>query len=328
MFQSYLYQKETVVVLLLGIFAFSIILSVDIQNVKAEDDKAFWERGPEMPTPRTEVSSANLGKDIYVIGGFDQNGHATDIVEVYNVDNHSWSTGSGPLSEPLHHTAALSYSNKVYVIGGFTDSDEPSDKLYVYDPMTNKWSEDKAMPTARGALNVNLVGDIFYAIGGAIYGHPLSVNEAYDPNTDTWTTKAPMPTPRHHAASSSENGSIYIIGGRVSGSLDNVNITERYDPKSNDWSVGLADMPSERSGIAAASVGDAIYVFGGEYNGGTFDNNERYNPLNNTWNIEPSMPTSRHGLGAVAIDDKIFVIGGGHEPGLSVSNANEIFSTK
>ena len=37
------------------------------------------------------------------------------------------------------------------------------------------------------------------------------------------------------------------------------------------------------------------------------------------------MPTSRHGLAAVSIGNKIFVIGGGPEPGLSVSNVNEIY---
>ena len=37
------------------------------------------------------------------------------------------------------------------------------------------------------------------------------------------------------------------------------------------------------------------------------------------------MPTSRHGLAAISIGNKIFVIGGGPEPGLSVSNVNEIY---
>ena len=40
------------------------------------------------------------------------------------------------------------------------------------------------------------------------------------------------------------------------------------------------------------------------------------------------MPTARHGLGAVAIDDKIYVIGGGPQPGMSVTNANEIFHVR
>jgi hypothetical protein len=37
------------------------------------------------------------------------------------------------------------------------------------------------------------------------------------------------------------------------------------------------------------------------------------------------MPTARHGLGAASVDNRIYVLGGGSQPGLSVSNANEIF---
>jgi hypothetical protein len=37
------------------------------------------------------------------------------------------------------------------------------------------------------------------------------------------------------------------------------------------------------------------------------------------------MPTARHGLGAAWANNKIYIIGGWPQPGLSVTNANEIF---
>jgi N-acetylneuraminic acid mutarotase len=69
----------------------------------------------------------------------------------------------------------------------------------------------------------------------------------------------------------------------------------------------------------------SIYVFGGEEPSKTFNNNERYDIKANKWFIETPMPTARHGLGAVSFDNRIYVLGGGPQPGLSVSNANEIF---
>ena len=37
------------------------------------------------------------------------------------------------------------------------------------------------------------------------------------------------------------------------------------------------------------------------------------------------MPIARHGLGAASIDNTIYVLGGGPQPGLSVSDTNEVF---
>jgi N-acetylneuraminic acid mutarotase len=100
---------------------------------------------------------------------------------------------------------------------------------------------------------------------------------------------------------------------------------EKYDPSSDSWTTDLEPMPSKWSGIAAVNVSKLIYVLGGEENQGTFDTNERYDPANNTWTIESPMPTARHGLGVTYFDNKIFVIGGGPQPGLTVSDVNEIY---
>jgi hypothetical protein len=74
-----------------------------------------------MPTPRTEVTAAILEDNIYIIGGFDESGQVTDIVEAYNIKNNTW-TIAAPLPEPLHHTAATSYNGKIYVVGGIHSS--------------------------------------------------------------------------------------------------------------------------------------------------------------------------------------------------------------
>ena len=180
------------------------------------------------------------------------------------------------------------------------------------------------MPTARGALNANFINETLYAVGGSS-DKPLPTNEAYDPSANAWTHKASMPTSRHHAASSVIDGKLYIIGGRVSGSLDNIDVNEMYDPIQDRWVSNLESMPSKRSGIAAASINSSIYVFGGEEPSKTFNNNEKYDVKSNKWTTELPMPTARHGLAAVSIGDKIYVIGGGPEPGLSMTNVNEIF---
>jgi N-acetylneuraminic acid mutarotase len=291
-----------------------------------------------MPTPRSEIAATNIDGNIYVIGGFDGSGKALDTVEIYNVYNDSWKE-IAPLPEPLHHTIASSHNGKIFVVGGFTSDVGdwvPTNKLFIYDPLKDEWKEGKPMPTARGALAATFVKGTLFAIGGQQSSdidssEILNTNEAYDPTTDTWTAKKSMPTSRHHAASTAVDGKIYVIGGRavVNSSIINLNINEMYSPEKNEW-ISLVPMPSKRSGIAATSYNDSIFVFGGEDAGGvdpkTYGNNELFIPATGLWTSKESLPTPRHGLSATNVDSKIFAIGGGPEAGLSISNANEVFS--
>ena len=67
--------------------------------------ESFWNNGAPMPTPRTEIAADLVGDNTYVMGGFDKSGRVTDIVEVYNLKNNSW-TKVTPIPQPLHHTSA------------------------------------------------------------------------------------------------------------------------------------------------------------------------------------------------------------------------------
>jgi N-acetylneuraminic acid mutarotase len=277
------------------------------------------------------------GERIYVIGGFWMPSNATgpgktNLVEVYNIKNNTWSSVT-QLPEKTDHVGAAEYNGKIYVVGGSVGKENNrSNKLFIFDPSINKWKEAKPMPTARAALTANFIDGILYAVGGTdSSGTPVTTNEAYDPQTDTWTKKAPMPTPRQHLTSAEIDGKLYVIGGRANKPqmpIVNLNANEMYDPKNDNWTI-LEPMPTKRSGLAAAAFTDGkIYVFGGEDSIRTFNNNEKYNPKTNNWTSELPMPTARHGLTAISdhINNKIFVIGGGREAGDSVSNVNEIFS--
>jgi len=290
-----------------------------------------WSNGTSMPTPRTEITAANIENNIYVIGGFDKSGKVLDTVEVYNIKNDSWKTVA-PLPQPLHHTAASNFNNNIYVVGGYTNNNwVPSAKLFIYNPNNDMWTEGPSMPTARGALTAVFIDDILYAIGGEGESGIMDINEAYNSKTNNWVSKLPMPTPRHHIASAVVDGNVYVIGGRVQGvsPITNVNVTEMYDPKIDIW-MTLESMPTKRSGISAASINNtSIYVFGGEELTKTYNNNEKYNVKSNEWESQEPLPTARHGLAVVsANDDKIYVIGGGPEPGLSVTSVNEIFNIR
>jgi Kelch motif len=136
------------------------------------------------------------------------------------------------------------------------------------------------MPIPRGALTANFVDEILYAVGGVDEFGVSDSNIAYNPNTEEWAVKSPLPTAREHLASAVVNGKLYVVGGRAGGIGSNFDANEMYDPVKNTWAT-LESMPSKRGGSAAASVYGNIYVFGGEEPGGTFNNNEKYDPRTN-----------------------------------------------
>jgi N-acetylneuraminic acid mutarotase len=312
--------------LLVATLVSTILITLLIPLITSPAMAQSWSVGADMPTARSEITATNIGDDVYVIGGFDKSGDTLDVVEVYNVKNNSWKSIT-PMPQGVHHTAAASYNGKIYVVGGFISREWiPSDQLFIYDPIKDHWTEGKSMPTPRGALNTLFVNGTLYAIGGQDEARILNINEAYDPLTNKWISKASMPTGRHHAASTTVDNKIYVVGGRIAGSspLVNVNVNEIYDTEKDKWTQ-IESMPSKRSGIAAATINNSFFIFGGEDLTRTFGNNEKYDIKNGKWTSLESMPTSRHGLAAISIGNKIFVIGGGPEPGLSVSNVNEIY---
>jgi N-acetylneuraminic acid mutarotase len=304
---------------------------IDSITSASEKSSSMWFRGANMPTPRTDFTGAVLNGKVYIIGGFNNEGKTTDIVEFYDPETDSWGTVH-PLPERLNHAAAASYNDKLYVVGGYRDEYDPrslSKELFVYDPLTDKWQKGAPMPTAKGALTANFINGTLYAVGGVDQSGVLDSNLAYDPNVNAWTEKKPMPTAREHLASAVVDGKLYVVGGRAGGlenPMPNLDVNEAYDPIKNSWTV-LEPMPSKRGGLAAAasSPNGSIFVYGGEERGGMFSNNEKYDPRTDKWTEDISMPTARHGLVALTIDDKIYVVGGGLEPGLSVSGVNEIF---
>ena len=252
---------------------FEVFSPYQLESIEASMQEFSWTKGSNMPAPATEMSGNTLGNKIYIIGGDDEDEKVTNVVRVYDPNTDSWST-SAPLPIPLDHTGSATYNGKIYVVGGFVDGKKPTDSLLIYDPITNKWQTGKPMPGPRGALTADFINGTLYAVGGVDASHtPVATNEAYDPKTDTWTEKDPMPTVRHHHTSAVVDSKLYVIGGRLLGNGVQSEINE-----------------------ALSNLND----------------NEMYNPLNDSWTVMEQMPTKRSGIAAAAspVDGDIYVFGG------------------
>ena len=309
------------------IFLISIsFLSIPLAYAKPDGQ---WKVLPTTPSKRTEIAVTILDNNIYVVGGFTQNG-ISNQVEVLDGETKKWSVVA-PLPRPLHHTTASAVNGKLYVIGGFTSGMwTPVRNTYEYNPKKDVWTEKASMPTKRGALAATVIGGKIFVVGGVNKKMFALVNtpalEVYDPFKNTWTKLVPMPTPRDHLTVSSLNKKLYAIGGRVNLNFhQNLDTNEVYDPKTNSW-TSLMPMPTKRSGITSQILNKRILVFGGESGKATFKENEAYNPNTDTWIALKPMPTGRHGLGSVNYKNTIHLFGGGPNPGRGGSNTHMIFS--
>jgi len=179
-------------------------------GIKTSSDRCDGIGIATMPTARSGLTSVLYNGKVYCIGG--NNAYNTlGTVEIYDIVNNTWSTGT-PIPTARMALTSVLYNNKIYCIGGYNDNGSLN-TVEIYDIVNNTWSTGKPMPTARYALTSQVYNGKIYCIGG---GSNVTFNivEIYDIVNDTWITGTPMPTARTYLTSQVYNSKIYSIGGQ------------------------------------------------------------------------------------------------------------------
>ena len=319
------------------LFAF-IILVAALANAVDARAQGRWTKLAPFPEPAEELLGASAGGKLYVMAGLAPGYKPMGMVYEYDPATDKW-TKLKSMALASHHVALAELNGKIYAFGGFVLPKEgppawqPIDNAWVYDPAVDAWKALAPMPSKRGAAVAAAAGGKLYVIGGAttvpgakepgILGtRPHSVVatvEEYDPATNSWRARSAMPTPRNHAAVGAVNGKIYVIGGRlgaafITGSVNNLDTVEEYDPATDTWGLPRARMPTARSAVAYAVRDGRIYVAGGEYQdarlAAAYRVLEEYDPASNTWVNLPRMPLQRHGLAGAVVGNRLHLVSG------------------
>jgi hypothetical protein len=104
-----------------------------------------------LPAPRQELGVAELAGRIYAVGGFDDSGGPTGVVEYYEPGSDQWLVAAS-LPEPLHHIPVAAVSNRLYALGGLRGGAFTAvDVVSVYDPGRDAWEAGPSLPMPRGA---------------------------------------------------------------------------------------------------------------------------------------------------------------------------------
>ncbi len=124
-----------------------------------------------------------------------------------------------------------------------------------------------------------------------------------------WTWSPPMPHRRSYTASAEIGGKIYVAAGMVGNSGRPLDLFERFDPKTEQWS-SLRPLPKEFSAAAGADLRGTFYVIGG--NAPDVDGRQvyAYDTRRASWRSVAPLPAPRTNLAAVGLGDRIYAIGG------------------
>ena len=312
-------MSKSVALLLVLVFLTASCIAI-AESVSAASNS--WASKAPMQVARSSLGVAVVNDKIYAIGGDARGGNSpytgsfVGTNEEYNPATDAW-TFKASIPTPRSAFAIVAYQNKIYCIGGITGIDDRGRRITgvteVYDPATDTWETKTSMPTARWALQANVVNGKIYLIGGyipddsAFGGSITALNEVYDPKTDFWTTGTPIPVGTSDYPSAVVDNKIYITGGLSSSPQSDLN--QIYDPETDTWSQG-ALMPSGiRYGASGATTGvnalKRIYFFDGS---GT----QVYDPMRNRWTggVGETMPTNRLNFRVAVVNDALYVIGG------------------
>lgn len=294
-----------------------------------------WRQEPDSPLGRDEAAAARIGDKIYIVGGHKLLSGVKNPWERWSTDRGiAFDTRTGRYSElprlprPVDHAGVAAYQGKLYVAGGWSQGKD-TNNFWRFDPKTGKWSDMPPMTHMRGALAAQVVGDKFYAIGGAPPTLPnpdveaLSVVEVFDFDRGEWTRAADMPTPRHHFGAAALDGHIYVAAGRR-GTDYHVTAFERYDPTSNSWK-SLEPLPQGISAPIMVATDREIVVIGGSDERAHFVTPAvwAFDPAAGSWRRLPDLRLARHaGVGAYG-GDRLYVFEGSPCPGYGSTHSAE-----
>jgi N-acetylneuraminic acid mutarotase len=138
--------------------------------------KNHWVDLAPLPEPRSSLSAAISGDQIFVIGGWALKGEATEwhgtAWKLNLADpNAVWQ----PLAKPPFKRRALfatAHDGKIHVIGGMNSNGGPTTRTDVYDPASDSWSQG---PNLEGKPLTGF-GSAAHSLGGHLYVSTIDGN--------------------------------------------------------------------------------------------------------------------------------------------------------
>jgi hypothetical protein len=229
-----------------------------------------WQAKKCMPHPLYLSASTVHDGLIIVLGGQDQNGAFSDIIQAYDPDTNQWFVSFTRIPIVMAGAEAVTVADSIFLIGG--RNTYWINAVYVIDPIQWEIHAGPPMPHARAFSGGTRVGDSLVTVVGGRWIDDLPFVDNLNIPSGIWTDTTDLVEPRSYLEAVSYGDRIFITGGQFGETISN-GFSMLTD---SEWAA-LDPMIHARSSHGCARVDSTLYVLGG------------YRKENTEWIIEPSM---------------------------------------
>jgi len=166
----------------------------------------------ELPTPRSDLGAATLGRRAYLVGGYDG---ASLPAEVLVTTNGASFRPAGRLAQPVRYAAVAAYRGALWVVGGEVDASgtvETAD-IQRFDPATGTARVVGHLPVPLAGASAFVLGHRLYVAGGRLGATASARIWWIDTRHGVARPAGFLPAGRADAGVAVLGGRAYLVGG-------------------------------------------------------------------------------------------------------------------
>ena len=268
---------------------------------------------------RADHTAVWLNGLVYV-GGGNETGGASYIINCYDTVNNSWSS---PINTPYRHFAMTTLNNKLLIAGGRDKSYKKTNQILTMD--AGQLKNYTKMITARSYATATGHQGMLIITGGVDDKGKLSSTELFDSSNGQWYVTNDLPQPHTSLKSVIVDNILYLLGGYNKDGTSPAVFTAPLDTLSRHqlkWNT-LQDTPWCSSAPASVYGTHLLIVGGRKMIGDKYTRTSdvyKLNKVSHSWEAIGHIPSARSRSAVVSTaDNRVIVIGGWNDEGVSTN---------
>lgn len=179
---------------------------------------------------------------------------------------------AAPMPGPRMGHAAILYVGDLVVAGGIVGPGEHTASVIRLRRDADTWEELAPMPYLLTGLNLVVVRDTLYALGGdgPFFSRPEQALFRYDPGRDAWDQLADIPDARVQTEAVAMGERIWLTGGPVNHTTEHggplpADTVLEYDPSTDRWSRSIRLHTPRLDHELVRDEAGLLYFVGGQH---------------------------------------------------------------